>query len=135
VKKEQYSYNPKLKEYARELRNNPTFAEKSIWYSLRGKQVMGYDFDRQKPIGEFIFDFFCSELKLVIEIDGISHEEDQVKQNDKNKDEFAKSKGFNVLRFTDGEVLGRGDYVMNKIKEYIQGYESLLDSSNDCHTP
>jgi hypothetical protein len=52
-----------------------------------------------------------------------------------SQSEFAKSKGFNVLRFTDGEVLGRGDYVMNKIKEYIQGYESLLVSFNDGHTP
>ncbi len=116
-------YNPKLKEYARQLRNNPTYAEKTLWYSLRGKQLKGYDFDRQKPLGEFIFDFYCYKLKLVIEVDGITHEDEDVKQNDKLKDEFIASISFNILRFTDDEVLGNGNMVVRKIVEYIEKFE------------
>ena len=55
-------YNPALKELARELRNNMTFAEKATWRMLNGKQFKGYDFHRQKPIGEFIADFYCYDL-------------------------------------------------------------------------
>ena len=66
-------YNPKLKQRSRELRKNSTFAEKLLWHNLRGKQFFRYQFTRQKPIGNYIVDFYCKELKLIIEIDGISH--------------------------------------------------------------
>jgi very-short-patch-repair endonuclease len=60
-------YNPALKELARKLRNNATKAERVLWHSLSGKQCFGYDFHRQKPIGNYIVDFFCQELMLAIE--------------------------------------------------------------------
>jgi len=66
-------YNPKLKEFARRLRNNSTYAEIRLWQKLNKKQLKGYDFHRQKPIDNFIVDFFCHELMLAIEIDGVSH--------------------------------------------------------------
>jgi len=123
MKKEHFSYNPKLKEYSKELRKNPTYAERAIWYSLRENQLKGYDFDRQKPIGEFIYDFFCSELKLVIEIDGATHDLPEVQEKDKAKDEFIRSIGLNILRFTDDEVLGMSDYAVKKIEEYIRKFK------------
>ncbi|MFC2131855.1 endonuclease domain-containing protein [Bacteroidota bacterium] len=116
-------YNEHLKELAKELRNDPTHAEKSLWYALRGKQVKGYDFHRQKPLGNFIYDFYSYALKLVIEVDGISHETDEVKQNDKVKDEYIRSVGFNILRFTDEEVLGNPNKVVSEIEEYIAEFE------------
>jgi very-short-patch-repair endonuclease len=61
-------YNPKLKEYARQLRNNSTRSEIILWKYLKGKQMLGYDFHRQKPIDNYIVDFFCSELMLAIEL-------------------------------------------------------------------
>ena len=77
-------YNSKLKELARQLRNNSTLSEVLLWNYLKGKQMKGYDFHRQKPLLSFIVDFFCYELMLVIEIDGDSHdnkyEEDKLRQ-------------------------------------------------------
>lgn len=61
-------YNPALKEKARELRNNSTKTEILLWLNLKGKQMRGYDFHRQKPIDNYIVDFFCNELMLAIEI-------------------------------------------------------------------
>ena len=67
------TYNPKLKQLARKLRNDSTRAEIKLWKELQNKQVYGYKFTRQKPIGNYIADFFCNKLKLVIEVDGYSH--------------------------------------------------------------
>lgn len=67
-------YNPALKNKAKELRNNSTVPEIKLWDFLKGRQMCGYDFHRQIPLDQFIVDFFCSELMLAIEIDGISHE-------------------------------------------------------------
>ena len=66
-------YNPALKDKARELRNNSTKTEILLWTFLKGRQLRGFDFHRQRPIDEYIVDFFCSELMLAIEIDGVSH--------------------------------------------------------------
>lgn len=66
-------YNPKLKKLARELRNNSTLSEVLLWNQLKTRKMGGYQFMRQKPISEYIVDFFCNRLKLVIEIDGESH--------------------------------------------------------------
>ena len=82
------TYDSKLKEYARHLRNNSTNAEIKLWIQLKGKQMHGYDFHRQKPIGNYIADFFCNKLRLVIEIDGSTHDLDEVQQNDRNKQGF-----------------------------------------------
>jgi very-short-patch-repair endonuclease len=70
-----------LKEYARELRKNATFTERLLWKYLRAGQLNGYRFLRQKPIDEYIVDFFCERLKLVIEIDGETH-------NDKERSSY-----------------------------------------------
>ena len=73
MKRKIIPYNPKLKLIARKLRNNSTKSEALMWNFLKGKQIRGCDFHRQKPIGNFIVDFYCSELLLAIEIDGESH--------------------------------------------------------------
>lgn len=61
-------YNPRLKEIARKLRQTMTKPEILLWQCLKGKQMQGYDFDRQRPIDEYIVDFYCKQLKLAIEI-------------------------------------------------------------------
>ncbi|MFI8604804.1 endonuclease domain-containing protein [Cellulophaga baltica] len=66
------SYNPKLKEYARQLRNNSTLAEVLLWQKIKGK-ALGVEFHRQVPVSEFIVDFYCHEIQLAIEIDSSSH--------------------------------------------------------------
>ncbi len=68
-----FYYNPKLKQLSRNLRNNSTLAEVLLWNELKARKIFGFQFMRQKPIGDFIVDFFCSKLKLVLEVDGNSH--------------------------------------------------------------
>ena len=116
-------YNPALKELARELRNNMTFAEKATWRMLNGKQFKGYDFHRQKPIGEFIADFYCYDLRLVIEIDGITHLDEDVIRKDRIKSQYFTSIGLNILRFTDDLVLGNWMMVEKELIRYIKEFE------------
>ena len=116
-------YNPALKELARELRNNMTFAEKATWRMLNGKQFKGYDFHRQKPIGEFIADFYCYNLRLVIEIDGITHLDKDVIKKDRIKSQYFNSIGLNILRFTDDLVLGNWMMVEKELIKYIKEFE------------
>ena len=117
-------YNPALKELARELRNNMTFAEKATWRMLNGKQFKGYDFHRQKPIGEFIADFYCYDLRLVIEIDGITHLDKDVIKKDRIKSQYFNSIGLNILRFTDDLVLGNWMMVEKELIRYIKEFEN-----------
>ena len=116
-------YNPALKELARELRNNMTFAEKATWRMLNGKQFKGYDFHRQKPIGEFIADFYCYDLRLVIEIDGITHLDKDVIRKDRIKSQYFNSIGLNILRFSDDLVLGNWMMVEKELIKYIKEFE------------
>jgi very-short-patch-repair endonuclease len=95
-------YNPKLKALARGLRNNSTLSEVLLWKQLKARKMKGYQFMRQKPIGDYIVDFYCSRLRLVIEIDGESHvsrsREDELRQHE------LESLGLSVLRFYDSDV-------------------------------
>jgi len=91
-------YNPKLKELARQLRANSTKAEIFLWQKLKRKQIYGYDFHRQKPIDNYILDFFCNELMLGIEVDGYSHQIIEVFENDEKKTTKMNDLGITVLR-------------------------------------
>ncbi len=90
-------YNPKLKAYARELRKNSTLAEVLFWKAIKGKS-MGVEFHRQVPIDEYIVDFFCHELMLVIELDGDIHAEDDVIIRDIERQGRLESLGLKVVR-------------------------------------
>lgn len=95
-------YNPKLLSIAKKLRNNSTLAEVLLWNELKARKMLGYQFMRQKPIGNYIVDFFCSKLKLIIEIDGESH---QFKfDKDVERQEWLEKLGLTVLRFDDLDV-------------------------------
>lgn len=110
-------YNPKLKEFARKLRNDSTFTEIMMWNYLKKKQLRGYDFDRQRPIDNFIVDFYCKDLLLAIEIDGESHHGNP--ERDKKKDGRLRELGVTVLRFDDMEVVHQLDKVIEKIEKWI----------------
>ena len=116
-------YNPKLKELARDLRNNSTKAEIILWLKLKSKQMYGYDFHRQKPIDNYILDFFCQELMLGIEVDGYSHGIVEVYDKDIVKEEKMNYLGIGILRFTDDQILRDMDNVLRAIESYIQDYE------------
>jgi very-short-patch-repair endonuclease len=74
MKRKFLPYRSDLKFVARKLRTNSTLSEIMLWRELKGKKLMGYDFHRQKPVGQYVVDFYCPRLSLAIEIDGISHE-------------------------------------------------------------
>ena len=115
-------YNPKLKELARQLRNDSTKTEIFLWLKLKGKQMYGYDFHRQKPIDNYILDFFCYELMLGIEVDGYSHELIEVHIKDTKKEKRMNELGIIVLRFNDDEVLNDMENVLRAIEYYIFEY-------------
>ena len=98
---------------ARKLRNNMTEAEKYLWYMLRSKNMRGYKFRRQQPIGKYIVDFVCFEGKLIIEIDGGQHNIN--KKYDLERDEWLQKQGFKVLRFWNSEVMENRIAVLEKI--------------------
>jgi very-short-patch-repair endonuclease len=111
-------YNPRLKGVARMLRNNITLAEILLWNQLKQKQMMGYDFHRQKPIEEHIVDFFCPKLSLAIEIDGESH--DGKLETDSRRQREIEKLGVHFLRFLDDEVKKNLDGVLLVIREWIE---------------
>ncbi|MBS1584902.1 MAG: DUF559 domain-containing protein [Bacteroidetes bacterium] len=116
-------YDPRLKELARQLRNNSTKSEVHLWKSLKGKQMMGYDFHRQKPIDKYILDFFCHELMLCIEIDGITHFTDDALIKDTIRETRLKQLGIDTLRFNDTAVLTDMENVLRAIESYIEQWE------------
>ena len=109
-------YNPHLKDLARELRKNLTPAERLIWKKIRNKQL-GVEFHRQVPLLNYIVDFYCHEIGLVIEIDGSVHDpnfmEDAIRQGK------LEAKGLRFLRFSNYEVFKNMEVVLKCIKEYL----------------
>ena len=116
-------YKPYLKELALQLRNNSTKAEIKLWAYLRGKKMGGYDFHRQKPIYNYIADFYCNKLKLVIEVDGLTHQWEETFEKDKLKQVHIEELGFKVLRFNDDEVINDIDNVLRVISFYVEEFE------------
>ena len=117
-------YNPKLKALSRELRKNSTLAEVLLWNQLKARKMKGYQFMRQKPIGDYIVDFYCSKLKLVIEIDGESHSGRS--REDKIRQRKLESLGLSFLRFYDSDVKGNLDGVLRTIEHWIGGLDRAV---------
>jgi 5-methyltetrahydrofolate--homocysteine methyltransferase len=104
-----------LKEFAFKMRNEPTDAEKLLWYVLSGKKLDGYKIRRQHIIGNYITDFICLKTNLIIEIDGSIHQLPENKVSDKERTKWLEEEGFRVIRFTNDEVLSNLDEVLDKI--------------------
>ncbi|MCF7834468.1 DUF559 domain-containing protein [Candidatus Gracilibacteria bacterium] len=121
-------YNLSLKEKARKLRNNQTKAEKKLWYEFL--KDAEYKFLKQKPIDEYIVDFFCNKLKLIIEIDGDTHRSDEEIQYDKDRTKKLESYGFEVIRFTNTEIFENFDEVCKIIKNKEPSISPLIRETN-----
>ena len=113
-------YNKNLKQASRDLRNNMTEAEKLLWSKIRGKQILGLQFYRQKPILNYIVDFYCPSANLVIECDGSQHYTDKGLEADRVRDEALAQLGMRVLRFDNVQVLGEIDGVVEYIIHLIE---------------
>jgi len=115
-----HKYNKNLQPYANKLRKEMTKAEACLWkYILKAKQLKGYQFRRQRPVLNYIADFMCLELKLIIEVDGITHHWEETMHKDKKKQTDLESAGFTVLRFTDDEVLNDIKAVHAYLEDWI----------------
>lgn len=112
-------YNSKLKNTSRKLRQNLTEAEKLLWSKIRKKQIENLQFYRQRPIGNYVVDFYCFNVKLIIEVDGGQHYEVAIEKKDKIRDAYLKRLGFKIIRFSNLDVLRNIDGVIEKIKEEI----------------
>ncbi|MBV9866205.1 MAG: DUF559 domain-containing protein [Abitibacteriaceae bacterium] len=100
--------------HAKSLRQTSTSAESMLWQKLRAKQVLGLRFRRQEPIGLYITDFFCSATRLIIELDGYSHEDK--KDNDIERQSYLEQQGFMVLRFLNEEIYHNLNGVLETIE-------------------
>jgi very-short-patch-repair endonuclease len=112
-------YNTKLKKYSQELRKNMTDAEILLWSRLRKKQIKGYQFYRQRIIDNYIVDFYCPKAKLIIEVDGGQHSNDEGKNRDNIRDDYLEKLGFRILRISDGEVFANPNGIVERIFETL----------------
>ena len=130
--KKKIHYNPKLTELARQLRNNSTLSEILLWGELKNGKMLGFDFHRQKPIDNYIVDFFCYDLLLVIEIDGSSHDDERIIEHDARQKKL-ESLGMKFLRFDDVDVKNKMGWVVEEIEEWIK--KNSAHSDTPLHPP
>ena len=111
------NWQPRNTNRARSLRNQATPAERAVWDHLSRSQL-GAKFSRQMPVGPYFADFLCRELKLVIELDGHSH--DVAPERDERRDAWFAADGYTVLRFTNAEVKDNTEGVIAAIRIEIE---------------
>src|SRR3990167_7903510 len=113
-------YNTRLKSFSRELRTGMTDAEQLLWKYVRRKQLCDIQFYRQKPIGNYIVDFYAPAVKLVVEIDGGQHFLDEGLRKDHKRDVYLSSLNLKVLRFDNWQILKSVGDVLNEIHRQIE---------------
>jgi len=108
-------YNPALKERAREMRNTMTAAERKLWFEFLREHHLRWL--RQKPLGNYIVDFYCSEMQVVIEVDGDSHYTDDAQEYDAKRTAFLQRYELQVIRFANNEVLNYFEAVCERVEQ------------------
>jgi len=117
-------YNKHLQPYANKLRKEMTKAEACMWkYALKARKLKGYQFRRQRAVLNYIADFMCKDLMLVIEIDGLTHQWEETIMKDNRKQAALEAAGFTVLRFTDEEILNNIHSVFSFLEDWIEKKE------------
>jgi len=113
-----------LKEVAKKLRQKMTFSEVKFWNELKNGKMLGYDFDRQRPIGNYIVDFYCKDLQLALEVDGITHLDEKIILKDKVRQDELEMFGVNFLRFDALLIVNKVESVLKEVQNWISEYES-----------
>jgi very-short-patch-repair endonuclease len=108
------------KELRKELRNNQPKAEQVLWHRLKAKRFLDIKFRRQHGIGPFIVDFYCTEFKLAIEIDGDSHFNEEAIKKDNSRTAYLEKEGIEVIRFTNTDVYKNIEWVIEEIKIFME---------------
>ncbi len=121
------SFRLDLRKKAQELRNNMTISEKKIWHEVLSRKQLQYRFLRQKPIGNYIVDFYCSTVQLVIEIDGDSHAFQE--EYDQERTEYLQKQKIVVVRYTNSDVMTNLSGVYDDLICKIQQREKELSIS------
>lgn len=124
---------PKTKQNARALRKYLTDAEQLLWRRLRKRQLNEHRFRRQHPIGRYIVDFVCLEQKLVIELDGSQHQDQQY--YDDRRDKWLQSQGYSVLRFWNNQVMNELDHVLEAISNTLPSSQSSPFKGEEAVVP
>ncbi|MDH4121034.1 MAG: endonuclease domain-containing protein [Deltaproteobacteria bacterium] len=106
----------KFKQESRRMRVAPTLAEDILWQKIRNNQL-GFRFRRQHAIDRFIVDFVCLSKCLVVEVDGLAHRQRQTQ--DQQRDSSLQNLGFQVVRFTNEQILQEPDWVIDRLKKYL----------------
>jgi Uncharacterized protein conserved in bacteria len=114
-----YYGNRELVRRARVLRSNMTKAEIILWSRLRSKQINGYKFRRQQPLLDYIVDFYCVDLKLIIEVDGEIHFLSEKTNYDSKRNNMLKANGYNIIHLSNFEIETEINSTINKIISYI----------------
>lgn len=114
-----YYGNRELVGKARQLRKNMTKAEIILWSRLRSKKLDGYKFRRQQPIFDYVVDFFCNELKLIIEVDGEIHALNEKREYDIKRDKILNIDGFHIIRLSNLEIETEINSAISKIRLFI----------------
>jgi len=104
-----------LLEFARQLRQHSTDAEQRLWFALRDRRLAGVKFRRQHPIAPYVLDFYCSELKLAVELDGGQHGTNEGQSHDEQRSRFLAEQGIQILRFWNNDVLQQPEVVLQAI--------------------
>lgn len=116
-------YSPNLKALAKSLRKQITYSEVVLWNRLKNFQMMGYDFDRQRPILNYIVDFYCKDLFLVIEVDGITHYDNNIIQKDAVRDDELAKYDIIVLRVNALDIVNKTVHVLKILENWIMNFE------------
>ena len=113
-----------MSKYTKEKRKHSTLSEILLWNELKQRKILGYRFTRQKPIANFIVDFYCSKLKLVIEVDGVTH--DAKYNKDQIRDNQLQELGLQILRCDDEDILKNTNWVVSDITKHVELIEEKL---------
>ena len=113
-------YEKYLKENSQKLRADQTDAERKLWQRINWDQLLGFRFNRQKPLLSYIVDFYCAKAKLIIELDGSQHYEPDYQEKDALRDAELNSLGFTVMRFSNDEVMREIEAVVEQIYLFLE---------------
>ena len=120
-----FSRTPQVTARARKLRGDPTDAEQKLWWVLRRRQIKDRKFRRQHPIGPYVLDFYCSTVRLAIEVDGGQHNHEAERARDERRTRWLSAQGVTVLRFWNSDVLENVEGVWSEIVRTIETQCSL----------
>ncbi|ERF78008.1 endonuclease domain-containing protein [Gallibacterium anatis] len=124
-------YSKNLKELSQKLRSNQTDAESKLWQRINRDQLLGFRFNRQKPLLNYIVDFYCAKAKLIIELDGSHHYEVEHQEKDRLRDDELRSLGFTVMRFSNDEIYYEIEAVVEQIYLFLEQVQISLSGAED----